>query len=101
MHCRCHLAHLRRNLCEFEKEFAAATFKNGFGFHPIGARVDHGAHGTGEPVAMILRKGNAGSNSAVDHFEIAKAELAQLPSTQPGRRPGRKDLIRTDRAGGT
>ena len=84
-----------------EKELAAATFKKGFGFHPIGAWVDHGAGGTGEPVAMILRKGNAGSNTAVDHIEITKAGLAQLPSTQPGRRPGRKVLIRTDGAGGT
>ena len=58
-----------------EKELAAATFKKGFGFHPIGAWVDHGAGGTGEPVAMILRKGNAGSNTAVDHIEITKAGL--------------------------
>ena len=84
-----------------EKELAAATFKKGFGFHPIGAWVDHGTGGTGEPVAMILRKGNAGSNTAVDHIQITKAGLAQLPSTQPGRRPGRKVLIRTDGAGGT
>jgi len=84
-----------------EKELAAATFKKGFGFHPVGAWVDHGAGGTGEPVAMILRRGNAGSNTAVDHIEITKAGLAQLPSTQPGRRPGRKVLIRTDGAGGT
>lgn len=48
-----------------EKELAAATFKRGFGFHPIGAWVDHGDGGTGEPVAIILRKGNAGSNTAM------------------------------------
>ena len=58
-----------------EKELAAATFKRGFGHHPIGAWVDHGAGGTGEPVAMILRKGNAGSNTAVDHIEVTKAAL--------------------------
>ena len=84
-----------------EKELAAATFKRGFGHHPIGAWVDHGQGGTGEPVAMILRKGNAGSNTAVDHIEVTKAALAQLPSTTPGRRPGRTVLIRTDGAGGT
>jgi hypothetical protein len=78
-----------------EKELAAATFKRGFGHHPIGAWVDHGQGGTGEPVAMILRKGNAGSNTAVDHIEVTKAALAQLPSTTPGRRPGRTVLIRT------
>ena len=32
-----------------EKQMAAATFKKGFGFHPIGAWVDHGPGGTGEP----------------------------------------------------
>jgi hypothetical protein len=84
-----------------EKELAAATFKKGFGFHPIGAWVDHGTGGTGEPVAMILRKGNAGSNTAADHIEVTKAALRQLPSTDPGRRPGKKILIRTDGAGGT
>jgi hypothetical protein len=84
-----------------EKELAAATFKRGFGHHPIGAWVDHGDGGTGEPAAMILRKGNAGSNTAIDHIEVTKAALAQLPSTEPGRRPGRKVLIRTDGAGGT
>src|SRR6478735_5978089 len=84
-----------------EKELAAPTFKRGFGHHPIGAWVDHGDGGTGEPVAMILRKGNAGSNTAVDHIDVTKAALSQLPSTTQGRRPGRKVLIRTDGAGGT
>jgi hypothetical protein len=84
-----------------EKELAAATFKRGFGHHPIGAWVDHGPGGTGEPLAMLLRKGNAGSNTAVDHIEVTKAALRQLPSTGPDRRPGRKVLIRTDGAGGT
>jgi hypothetical protein len=84
-----------------EKELAAATFKRGFGHHPIGAWVDHGAGGTGEPLAMLLRQGNAGSNTAADHIEVTKAALRQLPSTDPGRRPGKKILIRTDGAGGT
>ena len=84
-----------------EKELAAPTFKGGFGLHPIGGWVDHGPGGTGEPVAMVLRKGNAGSNTAVDHIEVTKAALRQLPATEPGRRPGKKILIRTDGAGGT
>jgi len=84
-----------------EKELAAATFKRGFGFHPIGAWIDHGGSGTGEPAAMILRKGNAGSNTAVDHIEVTRTALAQLPSNAPGRRPGRTVLVRTDGAGGT
>ena len=66
-----------------EKELAAATFKRGFGHHPIGAWVDHGPGGTGEPVAMILRKGNAGSNTAVDHIEVTKAALRATAVHRP------------------
>jgi Transposase DDE domain group 1 len=43
-----------------EKEKAAGTYLRGFGFHPLTAFVDHGPAGTGEPVAMLLRPGNAG-----------------------------------------
>jgi hypothetical protein len=39
-----------------EKEQAAPTFKRGFGHHPLCAFVDHGQPGTGEPVAMLLRR---------------------------------------------
>ena len=84
-----------------EKELAAATFKKGFGFHPLCAFVDHGAAGTGEPLAILLRAGNAGSNTAADHLTVIKQALAQLPGHQPGTRPGRKILIRTDAAGCT
>jgi hypothetical protein len=49
----------------------------------------------------MLRKGSAGSNTAADHIEITQQALRQLPSTDPGRRPGREVLIRTDGAGGT
>ena len=81
-----------------EKEFAAPTFKRGFGFHPLWAFVDHGAEGTGEPLAFELRAGNAGSNTVVDHQAIITAALAQLPG---GRRPGKNVLVRIDGAGGT
>ncbi|MGH3626670.1 MAG: IS1380 family transposase, partial [Sciscionella sp.] len=84
-----------------EKELAAATFKRGFGFHPLWSFVDHGAEGTGEPLTCLLRKGNAGSNTAVDHIAVVKAALAQLPAHRSGTRPGRKILVRTDGAGGT
>ena len=62
-----------------DKEQAAPTFKRGFGFHPLWAFVDHGADGTGEPLTCLLRKGNAGSNTAADHITVVKAALAQLP----------------------
>ena len=84
-----------------EKELARPTYKRGFGFHPIGAWADHGRQGTGEPLAMLLRPGNAGSNTAADHIAVVKAALAQLPLTGVDRRPGRGVLIRTDGAGGT
>ncbi len=83
-----------------DKEHAAATFKRGYGFHPLCAFVDHGADGTGEPLAMLLRPGNAGSNTATDHEKVIKAALAATPGINPSR-PGKKVLIRTDGAGGT
>ncbi len=82
-----------------EKEQAAPTFKRGFGHHPLCAFVDHGPDGSGEPLAVMLRAGNAGSNTAADHITIARQVLAQLPGHRPGTRPGRKVLIRTDGAG--
>ena len=84
-----------------DKEYAAATFKRGYGFHPLLAFVDHGAAGTGEPLAVMLRAGNAGSNTAADHITVIKSALAQLPGHRPGTRPGRKVLIRIDGAGAT
>ena len=84
-----------------EKEHAAPTFKKGFGFHPLWAFADHGPDGTGEPLAVALRAGNAGSNTAKDHINLTRQALAQLPSHRPGTRPGRKVLVRVDGAGST
>ncbi len=83
-----------------EKEHAAPTYKKGFGHHPLLAFADHGPAGTGEPLAVLLRPGNAGSNTAADHITISRDALAQLPGINPAR-PGRKVLFRTDGAGGT
>jgi hypothetical protein len=60
------------------------------------AFADHGAGGNGEPLAILLRPGNAGSNTAADHIETTRLALAQLP-----RRLRRRVLIRTDSGGGT
>jgi len=84
-----------------EKEGAKPTYKKGFGHHPLCAFVDHGAEGTGEPLAMLLRPGNAGSNTAADHISVTRDALAQIPGHKPGRRRGRRVLIRTDGAGCT
>ena len=84
-----------------EKERAAPTFKRGYGFHPLCAFVDHGQDGTGEPLHLMLRPGNAGSNTAADHIAVTRKALTQLPGHRPGLRPGRKVLIRVDAAGAT
>lgn len=83
-----------------EKQNAAPTFKRGFGFHPLCAFVDHGPGGTGEPLSVLLRPGNAGSNTADDHIKVIKSALAQLPGHDGGR-ASKKVLIRTDGAGST
>jgi hypothetical protein len=85
-----------------DKEQAAPTFKRGYGHHPLAAFVDHGQAGTGEPVAIMLRKGNAGSNTAVDHITVIRQALKQLPAgNAAGHRSGRSVLIRIDGAGST
>jgi Transposase DDE domain group 1 len=59
------------------------------------AWADHGPGESGEPLTVMLRPGNAGSNTA-DHIETTRLALAQLP-----RHLRRKALIRADTAGGT
>ena len=83
-------------LAHSEKEKAAPTWKKTFGFHPLAAFADHGAAAGGEPLAIVLRPGNAGSNTAAEHIEVTRLALAQLP-----RRARRRVLIRTDSGGGT
>jgi len=78
------------------KERAAATWKKTFGFHPMTAWADHGPDGSGEPLAILLRPGNAGSGTAADHIEAARLALAQLPPRLRGR-----VLVRADSGGGS
>ncbi len=85
-------------LAHSDKQDAAATWKKTYGHHPLMGFVDHGTGGTGEPVAAVLRPGNAGSNTAADHITTTQLALAQLPQRH---RRGRSTLIRTDSAGGT
>ena len=58
-----------------EKEGAAPTYKKGFGHHPLMAYLD----ATGEPLAGLLRPGNAGSGTAADHITVLDDALFQLP----------------------
>ena len=59
-----------------DKECAAGNFKGGYGFHPLLAFCDN----TGELLAVIPRKGNAGSNTASDHIAIINAAIAAIPA---------------------
>jgi hypothetical protein len=59
-----------------EQENAAPTWKKTFGFHPLAAFADHGPAAAGEALAIVLRPGNAGSNTVADHIEAARLALA-------------------------
>ena len=73
-----------------DKEGAAPTWKKGYGFHPLGAW----AANTRECLAMLLRPGNAGSNTFTDHKEVLAAAIRQVPA-----RFRAKILVRVDGAG--
>jgi hypothetical protein len=83
-----------------DKEQAAPTFKHGYGFHPLCAFVDHGSAGTGEPLAILLRPGNAGANTAADHTRLLADALKQIQQVD-AYRVGKKVLVRADAGGGT
>lgn len=82
-----------------EKEEAKATYKHGFGFHPLLCFVD----ATNDSVAGVLRPGNAGSNTAADHITVLDAALVQLPVKTKVADPetGEWMLARADSAGCT
>lgn len=82
-----------------EKEGAAPNRKHGFGFHPLGCWLDE----TGEALAMLLRPGNAGANTAADHVTVLDAALAQLPAEIRDRERDEpaEMLARADAAGAT
>jgi hypothetical protein len=73
-----------------DKEGAAATWKKGYGFHPLGAWCAN----TRECLAMLLRPGNAGSNTFTDHRDVLAAAIRQVPARFRAR-----VLVRVDGAG--
>jgi len=82
-----------------EKEGAAGTFKGGFGFHPMLAFLDRpGDPCGGEPLAGLLRPGNAGANTVADQIEVAEEALEQLPA---GLAADSEIVLRFDSAGAT
>ncbi|WP_159609851.1 IS1380 family transposase [Glutamicibacter sp. JC586] len=86
-----------------DKEHSAGTYKGGYGFSPMIAMADYGKpNGTGEVLAVHLRPGNKGANSAASHIEVLTQSLAQLPDDfydEHGNLIGEKILVRTDSAG--
>ena len=68
-----------------EKEDAAATYKRGFGFNPLAVWCDN----TNEPLAAMLRPGNAAPNDTDDHLELLEQAVRSVPArvrTRPRRR---------------
>lgn len=75
-----------------KKQGATATWKKTFGFHPLAAWCAN----TGECLAMLLRPGNAGSNTTSDHLSVLAEALGQVPGASTA-----KVLVRVDGAGAT
>lgn len=67
------------------KELAAGTYKGSWGHHPLMAWCDN----TGESLALQLRTGSAGSNTAADHIEVLDEAITQIPARH------RRDLLVT------
>jgi len=76
-----------------EKDQAKGNYKGGFGFHPLIAYLSE----SGEPLAALLRPGNAGANTAADHFKVLELALEQIPEADLDR----EILVRCDGAGAT
>jgi hypothetical protein len=62
-------------LAHSDKQLAEANYK-GYGHHPLIASCDNTG---GEPLAWMLRRGSAGSNTAADHLALLDAAIAALP----------------------
>lgn len=86
------------------KAQAAPTWKKSFGHHPLLAFLDRPQIAGGEALAGLLRKGNAGSNTAADHVTVLQQALDSLPADW---RPGPQNpaapavVVRSDSAGAT
>jgi len=74
------------------KQGAAGTYKHTFGFAPLLAYLDRG-QAPGEPLAGLLRPGNAAAGAAGDLIELVDLALAQLPAADL------PVLVRSDSAG--
>jgi hypothetical protein len=79
-------------LAHSDKDGAAPTYKHTYGFHPIMVTCDN----TGELLAIRLRPGNAGANTAADHLDVLSEAIAQVPAQHR-----RHLLVRGDSAAAT
>ena len=77
-----------------EKEKAAGTYRGGYGFHPLQVYLDE----TREALGGLLRPGNAGSNTAIDHVAALDLALEQIPARYL---EALEILVRADTAGAT
>lgn len=77
-----------------EKEGAKGNYKGGFGFHPLLGYLDSSS----EALAGLLRPGNAGSNTAADHFSVLGRALEQIPGAGD---PELEIIARADAGGAT
>jgi hypothetical protein len=64
--------------CRSDKQDAAGTWKRTYGFHPLVAMDTERR----EVLAQMVRAGNAGSNTAVDHVQVLAAAIEALPETE-------------------
>ncbi len=86
------------------KQDAAPTWKKSFGHHPLLAFLDRPQIAGGEALAGLLRKGNAGSNTAADHITVLDLALASLPADwrpNPDADDAPAVVVRSDSAGAT
>jgi hypothetical protein len=79
------------------KEGAAGTYKHTFGFAPLLAYLERGP-APGEPLAGLLRPGNAPAGATTDLAELVDLAVAQLPAAARTTKPV---LVRSDSAGGS
>ena len=88
-----------------DKQDARPNYKRGYGHHPLLAMIAE----TDEVLAGILRPGNAGSNTSIDHVTLLSQAVAQLPAEwSAGHGPGddvglvqHRLLARADSGGGS
>jgi hypothetical protein len=76
------------------REAAAGTYKGSFGFCPLLAYLDRG-QAPGEPLAGLLRPGNAAPGAADDLIALVELALEQLPAAAADQ----PFLVRSDSAG--